>query len=157
MEHEKLARLLKLAGGIALLGGCLMMFVYAPIRGSQLKQVYPGAAHLYWPGLILFWVFGGLLLAALIQYWKICENIGDDRSFCPENAARMKTISVLLLAAAALCAVPTVLFLMYGITAAWAEFAVFGMASLAMGMLAYALHRLLKSAADLQAENDLTV
>lgn len=157
MEHEKLARLLKLAGGIALLGGCLMMFVYAPIRGNQLKQVYPGAAHLYWSGLILFWVFGGLLLAALIQYWKICRNIGENRSFCPENAARMKTISVLLIAAAALCLVPTVLFLMYGVTAAWAAFFILALACLAMGMLAYALHRLLKNAAALQAENDLTV
>ena len=157
MEHRKLARLLGIAGGIALLGSLLMMFVHAPIRGSQLKQAYPGAAHLFWPGLTLFWVFGGLLLAALIQYWKICKNIGENRSFCPENVARMKTISVLLISAAALCVVPVILFLIHGITALWAEFAVFGMASLAMGMLAYALHKLLKNAAALQAENDLTV
>ena len=157
MEHKKLARLLSIAGGIALLGGLLMLFVYAPIRGSQLKLIYPGATFLFWPGLLLFWCIGGLLLAALIQYWKICKNIGENRSFCAENAARMKTISVLLFAAAALCAVPTVLFLIYGITAVWAEFAVFGMACLAMGMLAYALHKLLKNAAALQAENDLTV
>lgn len=154
MEHEKLSKLLYVAGGIAAVGGAVLAFVYAPwaVRGNAALS-----AH-FWGAMTALWVLVAVLAGALWQYICICRNIGKDCSFCAENVRRMKCIAVLLLVAAGLCVA-------YGValaclTPGWlgsADMLIIGCACAAMGLLAFALHKLLKNAVALQDENDLTI
>ena len=158
-EQKRLSRMLLLAGALAGVGGLFILFVEAPAAAQECRAAYPEYAWLFWPGLLYVWAVGGLYLSALYQYGRICVRIGQDRSFCAENGKGLHRIARLLFAAAAACAAAPFLL------AAAAEVGgpavvlclLLALASAAMGMLAWALGKLLMRAVALQEENDLTV
>ena len=159
MEHKKISMYLKAAGGIAALGGIAVFFVYAPVMAVDCRRVYPELSFLFWPGLAFVWCLGGMYAAALWQYLRICHRIGQNESFCQENAKSMKIISHLFFGAG--------IFNFLGMGAwladawrlgpGWVALFLIGMASVAVGVLAWGLGKLLQKAVSLQEENDLTV
>ena len=159
MEHRKVSRLLILAGIIAVLGGGYLFFVHAPMRALQYRALSPEYAYLFIPALVFLWLIGLIYLAAMACYFQVCRRIGQDRSFCPENAASLFHIAYLLIGAAAvwLLGIPAGLLLKLA-PGPWTMVFVFAfIASAAMGMLAGGLAKLLKRAAEIKEENDLTV
>lgn len=159
MEHKRLSRLLMLAGIIALVGGAAIFIILLPMIGRNYCARFPDAQALYWPSLIYFWLIGLLCAAAMAQYMGICRRIGQNRSFCDDNARGLKRIAQLLFGCA-------VMLLLYCLTALLpyvyvvplvVDLVIISMAFAAMGMLAWALHRLILHAVHLQEENDLTI
>ena len=159
MEQRKLSRWLLLAGGIAALGGLTVLLVYAPALGRECCTAYPELAHLFWPGLCFVWGVGALFGCALWQYIRICVRIGQGRSFCRENGEGLKKIARFLFLGAACCAAaPILLKIAAGETGpVWIACVLLALACAAMGILAWALGKLLMHAVELQEENDLTV
>ncbi len=97
--------------------------------------------------------------AALVLGWKIFTQIGLNNSFCAENARRLRTISrlaltdtvVYLLLSLLLCAMgiahPSIVLILAAVI-------LFGAAAT---VVCAALSHLTKKAADLKADNDLTI
>lgn len=159
MEQKKISRVLLAAGAMAALGALVVCFAYVPQIGMDCREAYPELTHLFWPGLCYVWAVAALYWAALWQYFRICVRIGDGRSFCRENGMGLQMISRLLFLGAAGCILaPVLLALFSGQTGpVWVICLLFALASAAVGILAWALGKLLMRAVELQEENDLTV
>ena len=165
MDQRKLSKLLMLAGGMAVLGVVFLFYVMAvfllPSRTSTTGMLFAAAQM----GMGLPYLF------ALGHYFRICKNIGDDRSFCPENARRMDAIARLLFIASGLWAAGLVLIPLLGggeavsgyITQAFGPIALYVrmalalLATLAVGLVAKMMALLVGRASRLQEENDLTI
>lgn len=159
MEHRKLSMYLKMAGAIAGMGGGLVFLYGVPMLAKNCRQAAPELAFLYWPGLIFAWCLGLLYTLALVHYIRICHRIGQNHSFCPENARDLFRIAALFFGAAiiSLLGIGAWLVPAWQLGPGWLALLLVCMASAAVGVLAWALGKLLQRAAALQEENDLTV
>ena len=159
MEHKKLSRYLLAAGAIAGVGALGIFLVYLlgmlSVAWSP-ESPYRYLAFLAIAGMIAMAALYGL---ALKEYLCICLRIGKNRSFCLENAKGLHRIFQFLLAAALLWLGAEAAAFLPGMNGGlWnIAFLLFAMASAAMGILAYALGKLLKRATQLQEENELTI
>ena len=159
MEHKKLSRYLLAAGGIAGAGALGIFLVY--LLGMISVAFDPASPYAY----LAFAAIAGMIALAILyalalkEYFCICLRIGKNRSFCTENAKGLHRIFQLLMAAALLWLAAEFSAFLPGM--AWGiwniAFLLFAMASAAMGILAYALGKLLKRATQLQEENELTI
>ena len=158
MEHRKISRLLMLAGSFAVLGGVYLFFVAVPREGLYYRERFPEYAYLFIPALVFLWAIGFVYLAAMAEFFRVCRRIGQDRSFCPENAQSLSRIARFLIIAGAawLAGIPGSL-LMGATGGICVPFLLAAAASAAMGMLAGGLARLLRRAVEMKEENDLTV
>ena len=160
MDHKKVSWVLLAAGAIAAVAGIFLFFVYGTAVAFSCRDAFPELAFLLWPGLIWLWVIGLTYLAAMYCYFRIVLNIGKDRSFIPENARGLACIAFCMCAAGVLWLLGEILpGLIWGIVlgAGWLGLLLAAMASFAMGLLAWALGKLLARAVQLKEENDLTV
>ena len=143
-------------------GAAFILFLsllVVPKLGQHAILNYPELEYMYLPCLIFFWITAAIVLVFLALVWKIAIEIGRDNSFCHENAKRLRTCSHLALA-------DVILYLIAG--------CVFGAMNLlhpaliiagviicsigaAVAVCCAALSHLTRKAADMQAENDLTV
>ena len=159
MEHKRLSRLLIFAGVLAILGCAFVFLLALPLTAWGYYVFVPEVQVLFWPSLVWFLGVGALSFCALWQYMRICRRIGENKSFCRENAKGLKTIAHLLFGCAgmlmAYCVVAVHPLVPFGPQLLGCVLA--AMAYLAMGLLAWALHRLIRHAVMLQEENDLTI
>ena len=91
--------------------------------------------------------------------WQIAANIGKDKSFCEENANKLKYISLLAAGDSAWFFVVSIAFLLLKISRP--EITISSMLivfiGVAISVVAAALSHLVKKAADLQEQSDLTI
>ncbi len=165
MNQRKLSRVLTLAGAMALLG---VIFLFYGLPAYWLLLRAAGAPAWLAAGLMLL---GLPYLFALNHYFRICANIGADRSFCRENAKRMDAIAKLLFLAAALWIIAAILTALlgggrapsgyatapFGALALYVRMGLALLASLAVGLVAKMMALLVGRATRLQEENDLTI
>ncbi len=159
MNQKTLSRWLKaVLFGIGICGILLYALVF-PSLGETAVSRYPEFAYCRWPWLALIWVTALPCFAALLLSWKIAENIGEDRSFSHANASLLKWIALLLASDAALFFLGNLIFWLLGMNhpavlllSFLIEF--FGVA---VSVAAAALSHLVRKAAVLQDENDLTI
>ena len=158
MEHRKIANLLRLAGGVALLGLLYAFFIWRGPAGSE-----SSAAPAWLP--TLYKSLAALpYLAALFFYFRICKSIARSRSFSRENVRSLGCIARLLLAAVALWALG-LLLLAFGVAPILTQPAplactllvLAAAATIAVSLVAWSLERLLAHAVRLQEENELTI
>ena len=156
MNQRKLSRVLMLAGGIAALGLIFLFYIYAVYLLLFWKERIPNAiGHM---------ALGIPYMIALWHYFRICGNIGNDRSFCVENAQRMNAIARLLFIASGMwaAALIAVVLMNIGMIAGYTalllvEIILALMATVAVGLVAKMLALLVGRASRLQEENDLTI
>ena len=159
MEQKALSKWLKvIIVGVGLCG-LVVYFLIVPEFGKSIVRDYPEFHSWYWPWLIFLWGTGVPCYTALVFGWKIAVNIGNDRSFSMENAKLLKWISWL--------AEGDAIFFFAGNIVLWFSnmnhpgvvlaslLVVF--AGVAIAVAAAALSHLVKKAAVLQEESDLTI
>ncbi len=167
MNQKKLSGLLILAGALAVIGVIFLFY------GTALFQLVQGKGPRERDVLLLLvqMIMGLPYLLALRHYFAICRNIGNDRSFSRENAARMRSIARLLFLTSGLWAILMVAGAILGIspantgfiTAKFASAALYIrmglalLATLAVALVSQMLALLLGKAGRLQEENDLTI
>ena len=97
--------------------------------------------------------------AVLVLAWRIATNIGRDRSFSNENASLLKWISVLAAADAAFFFLGNVVMLLLDMSHPSVVLASFIIvfAGIAVAVISAVLSHLVKKAAVLQEESDLTI
>ena len=159
MEQKTLARWLKvIIVGLAVCG-LVVYGLIIPAYGTSLVSQYPEFSGRYWPWLIFLWLTAVPCYAALVLGWKVASGIGADRSFTEANAKYLKWISWLAAGDAAFFFLGNIALLFTnnshpGIVL-FSLLIVF--AGTAIAVAAAALSRLVKRAAALQEQSDLTI
>ncbi len=159
MEQKALAKWLKLVVlGVGFCGLAVYLGVI-PGYGLSLRSLYPEFSNRFWLWLIFIWVSGIPCYAALALGWRIAGNIGRDRSFSMENARFLRAVSLL-------AALDTAYFFLGNLVLLFLNMSHPGVvllsllvvfAGAAAAVAAAALSHLVRKAALLQEENDLTV
>ena len=159
MEQKALARWLKII--IIGLGVCgLIVYLgVIPGYGTSLISQYPEFSNRYWPWLIFLWLTGLPCYAALVLGWRVAGNIGKNRSFSLENAKLLSWVSRLAAGDAVFFFVGNVALLLLDMShpgvVLLSLLAVF--AGVAISVAAACLSHLVRKAADLQEQSDLTI
>ena len=150
---------MKLAALAAALIGLLAAFVFLPMLASALLEEFPAYQKWYWPCLIYGWVVLLPGFAGLWEFWKICVEIGRDNSFSQKNARSLFRICLMALTMAALLAVGVAALCLLGMGLPALLIAMLGFAAACalVALLANALAQLVRRAAAIKSENDLTI
>ena len=150
---------MKLAALAAALIGLLAAFVFLPMLALALLEEFPAYQKWYWPCLIYGWVVLLPGFAGLWEFWKICVEIGRDNSFSQKNARSLFRICLLALTMAALLAVGVAALCLLGMGLPALLIAMLGFAAACalVALLANALAQLVRRAAAIKSENDLTI
>ncbi len=150
---------MKLAALAAALVGLLAAFVFLPMLASALLEEFPAYQKWYWPCLIYGWAVLVPGFAGLWEFWKICVEIGRDNSFSQKNARSLFRICLLALTMAALLAVGVAALCLLGMGLPALLIAMLGFAAACalVALLANALAQLVRRAAAIKSENDLTI
>ena len=159
MSQKSIAKMLKLFCVVVAVVGAFFFLVYAPLLVEELAIMWPEAAYLRWPGLIGIWVIAVLCYAVLGNFWMICVRIGEDNSFCNENADCMKRMGLLSFVVAVLLTGAMIFLGCLGFLGI-AYFIVYSLLMCVVcgvGVLCLALSALIRRAAQLKEENDLTI
>ena len=159
MEQKNLSKWLK----IILIGiGVCGLIVYGGVirgYGASLAGQYPEFSGRFWPWLIFLWLTGIPCYAALVLGWRVAGNIGNDRSFSQENARLLALISRLAAGDAVFFFVGNVALLLLNMShpgvVLLSLLVVF--AGVAVAVAAACLSHLVRKAADLQEQSDLTI
>lgn len=159
MDQKRIANGLKVFCVFVAVVGALFFFLYIPLRIGELAILFPEAAHLKWPGILGVWIIAVLCYIALWNFWKICTRIGEDNSFCNENAEAMKQMALMAFLIVCLI-IAAVVFLGILGHLGMAYFMIgFFVACVAAGVsvVCYALSLLIRKATEIKEENDLTI
>lgn len=158
MSQHKIATILKIFTVVAAIVGALFFFLYVPIVMKEAASVAE-MPDLEWKGIAGISTIALMIYLALWDFWKMCTRIGDNNSFCRENARCIARIGIYALIAMALILCGTIwvatLSLLSGplvIFVFFVEFVILGVA-----VVCFALSKLVENAAALKEENDLTI
>ncbi len=159
MEQKALSKWLKIIIVGVGICGLVGYFLIIPAFGQSMVRDYPEFSGWYWPWLIFLWGTGIPCYAALFFGWKIAANIGNDRSFSMENAKLLKWISWLAEGDAIYFFIGNIALWFAGMNHPGVVLAMFLVvfAGVAIAVAAAALSHLVKKAAVLQEESDLTI
>ncbi len=159
MKQKELSRWLRVVVVFGWFACVLLAWPIAPSLATDAGLMNPELAYLVWPALAVVWLGLVVVAAALWFAWQIFADIGRDRSFCRENAHRLRVISWLALGDTILCVVSMLLLLLLnalhpGIFLLMLLITVIGAG---IAVAAAALSHLTLKAALLQDESDLTI
>ena len=159
MEQKALAKWLKLVLlGMGLCGLAVYFFII-PAYGASLRSLYPEFSNRFWPWLIFLWVSGVPCYVVLALGWRIAANIGRDASFSMDNARCLRHIALLAALDGAYFFLGNLILLFLNMShpgvVLGSLLVVF--AGAAVAVAAAALSHLVRKAALLQEENDLTI
>lgn len=159
MTQNHPARALKLATAVVGLVGAAVFFVLAPMMLRRFVLLHPAQDVWFWPALLYTWLIGGVCYAALWHFWKICRQIGRDHSFCMENAASLRWIAMLAVLVGGLLILGGGALILVEMDSPLliAGISLAALAAWVVALMAYSLSHLVKKAAHLQNENDLTI
>lgn len=159
MDQKTLSKWLKtILAGIALCAIALYGWII-PSMGQSIKMANPEFDYCYWPWLIFIWMTAIPCLGVIGLSWKIATNVGLDRSFTDENAHLLKWIAVLAAGDGAFFFVGNVVFMFLNMNHPGIMLAslVVVFVGIAVSVAAAALSHLVKKAAVLQEQSDLTI
>ena len=159
MKQQSLSRWLKAAIIGIVLCLAVVYLLIIPDFGKSIAARNPEFAHCYWPWLIFLWCTALPCIAAMILGWTVAGRIGRDRSFCIENARALRTIAVLAAADATFFFAGNVVLLFLNMSHPGVVLATMLVvfAGVAVAIAAAALSHLVRKAAVLQEQSDLTI
>ena len=159
MEQKTFANLLKLIIiGTGIFGAFICFYVF-PACGQTFRNMYPEFAGAYWPWLIFLWVAAIPCFCVLFFGWQIATNIGKDKSFSMANAKWMKWAAWMAGGDSAYFFLGNIVLLFCNINHPGLLLVsmVVVFADIAITIAAACLSHLIRKAALLQAESDLTI
>ena len=159
MNQKSLSVWLKvITVGLALIGLAVYLLII-PACGQSIVSQYPEFSDRYLPWLIFISLTAVPVFWALVLVWLIAANIGADRSFTVGTAGYMKWISWLAAADSAFFFLGSIVMLLLNMShpgvALISMMFVFLGAAIAAG--AAALSHMIRKAAVLQEQSDLTI
>ena len=160
MKQTEMSKYLKL---ITAGTGILFLALVAWFLPSVLRQVLDGQAGkgVYWGTCIFIWITAIPCFLCLVKFWVVCSRIGENKSFCRENAEALKQMSHYTLADSVLYALFLAVFCVLG----WYSLGIgylFGIVlilfiCITLTVLCAALSHLVYNASQIQEDQDLTI
>ena len=156
MKRLGLVRTLK---GAILFLAAMAALCYAVIFPQRIQEAGAAynAAWMITPGIVCISISAVPIAIALVLFWQICTEIGRDNSFCHKNARWLGGIGFCAMVDTGYCAIGTVTIELLAGSSLW----VLGMAvcvvGVAIAVASFLLSHLVLKAADMKAENDLTI
>ena len=160
MKQKELATALKGIVIVCLLAGLLLCGVLMPLYGWSWVRIEPSLKGLFWFWLIALWVTCVPVLVVLGLVWRMATRIGADNSFCLENARSLKWICFLALGDTATYLIGSVIFcFQFGGMPPFLLLAVLAivLVGIAIAVVTALLSHLIQKAAELKADQDLTI
>lgn len=159
MGQRTLVCWLKLLVIFAAICGIMLCVGILPMVGKRVVAAYPEFSYCYLPWLIFLWILAVPCFMALILAWRIFGSIEKDCSFCMENADALRKISFLAAADAGILFFGNVLFLLLNMNhpAVLLGACMVVVAGIGISVAAAVLSHLVRKAAELQEESDLTI
>lgn len=158
MKQIKIAKILKRFTVLTGVVGGIFFFWYLPLFIEE-AAIMNNLQWLRWPGTFGIWVIALLCYLALFYFWKICTQIGNENSFCKENAYFMKIIGMLAIIVCGCVVFGNVVLaffhLLSGAMIIFSFFVIF--VGCGIAVICYALSKLIENATIIKEENDLTV
>lgn len=138
---------------------CVGGMVYA--FGTEAGAGGAGGKGIYWGTCIFIWITAVPCFVCLVKFWGICSRIGENRSFCRENAEALRQMSHCTLADSVLYALFLGAFCILG----WYSLGIgylFGIVlilfiCITLTVLCAALSHLVYNASQIQEDQDLTI
>lgn len=159
MNQSFLSKWLKWIIGIVGLCGLLVCTRVIPSLGKMMLSEYPEFSYCYLPWMILIWVTAVPCYVVLGFGWRIAGNIGRNCSFSLENAKLLKWIAVLAAADAGCFFAMNIVYLFLNMN--HPGIVLMSLIVLVIGIpisaVAAALSHLVRKAAELQEQSDLTI
>lgn len=159
MSQKSCANMLKSILLLAAVAAAAVYFLLAPHIAVKVMQTYPEYAYAFWPwlGYVLlscvpvFWAFA--------EAWAIFTRIGHNRSFCPENTASMRRISILAACESVYLLSGNLVLSIFVVNhpGIFLFFMMLAFLALIVCGVCAALSMLIGKASTLQEENDLTI
>lgn len=111
------------------------------------------------PWMAFLWSTAIPMIPALIYSWKTASNIGKNKPFCLENSKNLKNIAISSICDALLVLVGNIAYLLLDIShpSVLLFSCIVVLIGIAIFIAAMGLSRLIRSAAELQEENELTI
>lgn len=160
MKQKELATALKGIVIVCLLAGLLLCGVLMPLYGWSWVRIEPSLKGLFWFWLIALWVTCVPVLVVLALVWRMATRIGADNSFCLENARNLKWICFLALGDTAAYLIGSVIFcFQFGGMPPFLLLAVLAivLVGIAIAVVTALLSHLIQKAAELKADQELTI
>lgn len=159
MSQKSLSRWLKgIIAGMAVCGA-MIYFYLIPVWGRDIAEANPEFSYCYIPWLTVILISAIPCYWGLYFGWRISAEIGKDNSFSLENAGYLKNISMLAALDSVYFFFANLVFMILDMNHPsiflLSLFVVF--AGIAVTVAAAALSHLVRKAADLKAENELTI
>ena len=160
MKQKELAAALKGIVVLCLLAGIGLCGVLIPLFGAEAARTNPDYAWMFWPCLGGIGVLCVPVLIVLVLVWQMAGRIGADNSFCYENAEALKQICGLAVLDTVLCLLGALVLAIFlrGLPPYLLLLSVAVMlVGVAIAVVSAVLSHLIQKAADLKAEQDLTI
>lgn len=159
MTQKNLSNWLKFI--IVLLGLCglVIYFFVFPVVGESIIYSYPEFSCWFWPWLIFIWTTAIPCYVVLGLVWSIAANIDKNNSFSEVNAKSLSRIAVLTVIDSIWFFVGNIVLLLLNMNhPSVILFAVLVIVfAITLAIAAAVLSHLVKKAADLQLQSDLTI
>ena len=159
MNQKGLSRWLKfIILGIGLCGLIIYCLVI-PVYGSYLAEENPEYAYCFWPWAVFLWLTAVPCYIVLVLGWNISSRIGQDRSFCRENAQSLKLISMLAAGDSIFFFFVNIIYLLIGMNHPGIVLVslIVTFIGVSITVAAAALSHLVMKASKLQEQSDLTI
>ena len=159
MSQKSLSKWLKaIIGGMAICGALIYLYII-PILGRDLVDARPEYTSWYFPWLAVVLVSAIPCYWGLYFGWKISTEIGKDNSFSMENAEYLKNISILAALDSLYLFVANVVFMVIDMNhpGVFLISLIVVFIGVAVTVAAAALSHLVRKAAEIQQENELTI
>ena len=159
MDQSQLSRSLKAIITGAGICGLVIYFVALPVCGDALLADHPEFSAWRWPWQIFLWLTGLPCYAVLVNGWRIASNIGRDKSFSIENARLLKAVAWLAAGDTLFLFAGNIVLLLLGMNHPTALLLslIICFVGIAITVAAVCLSHLVRKAAELQEQSDLTI
>lgn len=159
MSQKSLSKWLKaIIGGMAACGAIIYLYII-PVWGRALAEENPEYGSCYIPWLTVVLISAIPCYWVLYFGWRVSSEIGRDNSFSMKNAEYLKNIFILAALDSGYFFITNVVFMVIGMNHPGifliALIAVF--IGVAVAVAAAALSHLVRKAAEIQQENELTI
>lgn len=159
MNQKSLSKWLKaIIGGMAICGALIYLYII-PILGRDLVDARPEYTSWYFPWLAVVLVSAIPCYWGLYFGWKISTEIGKDNSFSMENAEYLKNISILAALDSLYFFAANVVFMVINMNhpGVFLISLIVVFIGVAVTVAAASLSHLVRKAAEIQQENELTI
>ncbi|MBR6477524.1 MAG: DUF2975 domain-containing protein [Lachnospiraceae bacterium] len=159
MEQKTFSNLLKFVTiGVGICGAFVYFFLI-PTYGQDLALEFPEFKSAYWPWLIFLWLTAIPCYLTLGFGWKISDNIGRDKSFSMENSKLLKWIAWMAASDSAFFFIGNVVLMFMNMNHPGIMLIslIVVFAGVTITVAAAALSHLVRKAAVLQEETELTI